>query len=254
MSESLEVFSRVEEWRLFKKNLKSSLGFVPTMGALHEGHMSLVKQSQQENDCTLVSIFINPTQFNNKKDLQNYPVTLEQDVCLLKQAKCDFLILPTFAEIYPDEYTFQINESKLSQFLCGKSRPGHFTGVLTVVMKLLQLAQAQKAYLGKKDYQQYLLVKKMAEAFFLTTKIVGSETVREKDGLAMSSRNLLLSPEQRAQAPLFYKILKESLNAEQAKAELEKNYFVVDYVEEEDGRRLGAVYLGDVRLIDNVEL
>ncbi|HAH05200.1 MAG TPA: pantoate--beta-alanine ligase [Elusimicrobia bacterium] len=247
----------ITAWRKLRnaRPLKGrSVGFVPTMGALHEGHLSLVERSRRENGATLVSIFVNPTQFNDKNDLKNYPRTLKEDSAKLEAAGADFLLVPSSRELYPDGYAYRVQEDRLSPLLCGASRPGHFAGVLTVVMKLLQAAEADRAYFGRKDYQQYLLIKGMAEAFFLKTRILSCPTVRESDGLAMSSRNLLLSPEQRALAPALARTLRTAKTAHAAARELRRLGFAPDYVEDRWGRRFAAARLGKVRLIDNVRL
>lgn len=248
------VVKNLSQWQSIRKTLPgdTTLGFVPTMGALHQGHLSLVKRALQENDKTVVSIFLNPTQFNDLKDLNGYPQTLKSDIDLLESAGIDFLLLPSFDEVYPDNYRYKIIESEFSQKLCGASRPGHFDGVLTIVMKLLNLVQAQHAYFGEKDYQQYLLIKDMAEAFFIPTHIVACATVREQDGLAYSSRNARLTRDERALAPHFHQTLSQDMSEDSLKAQLESNGFTIDYCETLNGRRYGAVFLGKVRLIDNV--
>ena len=231
-----------------------TLGFVPTMGALHEGHLSLVRRSRTENDLTLVSLFVNPTQFDDPTDLAKYPRTLESDLATLQAEGADFVFLPREVDLYTDRYRYRVTETDLSTVLEGAYRPGHFNGVLTVVLKLLQIASAERAYFGEKDWQQLALVRGMVEAFFVDTAIVACATVREIDGLAVSSRNRRLAPEDRAQAPRFYATLSSATSAEAAAAELRVSGFTVDYVQDHDGRRLGAVRLGDVRLIDNVLL
>ena len=249
-----KIFNDISQWQKCRKNIRGTVGFVPTMGALHAGHLSLVKQSLKDNDYTLVSIFVNPTQFDQTSDLENYPTLLENDLKLLQELGVNGVLIPTNEQVYPDKYTFKVTESNNSQILCGNSRPGHFNGVLTVVLKLLNIAQAQRAYFGRKDYQQYLLIKGMAAAFFIPTEIIACDIIRETDGLAMSSRNLRLSPNERKLAPQFFKTLKQSKPPEVLKAELQDKGFHVDYIQEHWGRRFGAVNLGDVRLIDNVEI
>jgi pantoate--beta-alanine ligase len=231
-----------------------TLGFVPTMGALHAGHVSLVDRSRAENDRTIVSIFVNPTQFDDPSDLARYPRLVDSDIEQLEGAHVDFVLLPDQSRLYRDNYRYRVSEVERSRELEGAHRPGHFDGVLTVVLKLLQIASADRAYFGEKDWQQLTLVRGMAEAFFVPTRIVACPTVREPDGLALSSRNRLLQPEERSQAPLFYKILTSAATANDARRELCAAGFAVDYVEDRDGRRLGAVRLGRVRLIDNVPL
>jgi pantoate--beta-alanine ligase len=163
-----------------------------------------------------------------------------------------FLLLPQFEELYADNFNFQIQENSLSKILCGFSRPGHFTGVLTVVMKLLNIAQAQNAYFGEKDFQQFVLVRELTNSFFLNTHIISCPIIREKDGLAMSSRNQLLTCAEREIAPRLYQILKKENSITQIKEELNRAGFRTDYVEEKWGRKLAAVFLGATRLIDNV--
>lgn len=245
----MKIFGTIEEWRNFRARMTEPLGFVPTMGALHAGHASLVGRSVAENPHTLVSIFVNPTQFNDPTDLHKYPRTLEADMALLEEQNTDYLLLPTTDMLYPDGYRYRVTENAFSTELCGRHRPGHFDGVLTVVLKLLQLAKARNAYFGEKDYQQLRLVRNMAEAFFLDTVIVSCPTLREPDGLAMSSRNRRLSTEERAKAPLLYQALLTN-----NRSLLEREGFAVDYLEEHDGRRYVAASLGSVRLIDNVEI
>jgi pantoate--beta-alanine ligase len=231
-----------------------TLGFVPTMGALHEGHLSLVRRSRAENARTLVSIFVNPTQFDDPADLAQYPRTLDGDLAALRAEGADFVILPHGAHLYPDGYRYRVTESGCSALLEGANRPGHFDGVLTVVLKLLQIAWAERAYFGEKDWQQLSLVRGMAEAFFLPTIIVACVTIRDADGLALSSRNGRLPTADRQRASQFYRVLCSSPTADAARRNLQASGFAVDYVEDHDGRRLGAVRLGEVRLIDNVPL
>lgn len=231
-------------------------GFVPTMGALHEGHLSLVARSMAENARTVASIFVNPAQFDDPDDLARYPRTLDADLAMLEAAGCDTVFLPRAGELYGDGYRYRVTENARSLELEGAARPGHFDGVLTVVLKLLLLVRPERAYFGEKDFQQLRLVDGMARAFFLDTEIVGCPTLREPDGLAMSSRNRLLAPAERAKAPAFHRVLAETFAAgspaREAESALEREGFGVDYVADRDGRRLGAVRIGKVRLIDNV--
>jgi pantoate--beta-alanine ligase len=253
----MKILKTVSELKLEIEQVNAmglSIGFVPTMGALHEGHFALIRQAREENEITVASIFVNPTQFNDKDDFEKYPNTLNSDVELLTEEKVNLLFLPNYNELYPDNYRYKVTENSFSNELCGASRPGHFDGVLTVVMKLLNLVEADRAYFGEKDFQQLELVKSMTEAFFMKTKVVPCPTVREADGLAMSSRNRRLSSTEREMAPFFSKLLREPLNNEETKRMLEEAGFKVDYVEERLGRKFGAVFLGDVRLIDNVEV
>jgi len=253
----MKTFTRVQAWRTARASLagkKSTLGFVPTMGALHKGHLSLVERSVKENDYTLVSLFVNPTQFNNKEDFEKYPNSLEEDLKLLDRAGVDFTLCPPAAEMYADDYRYKVTENQISRILCGAFRPGHFDGVLTVVMKLLGLAQAQRCYMGEKDYQQLMLIREMAENFFLPVEIIPCPTVREKSGLAMSSRNTRLSTEGRERAALIYKTLRAADNSVAAQDQLLDLGFKVEYVEEYWGRRFAAAWLENVRLIDNVQI
>jgi pantoate--beta-alanine ligase len=235
-----------------KSNKKKSKGFVPTMGALHDGHLSLVKKSNKNNDLTMVSIFVNPTQFDNSADLDKYPNTLEQDLKTLKKNAVDLVYLPNFEQMYADDYSYKLSETKLSKKYCGASRDGHFDGVLTIVMKLLNIVAADKAYFGKKDYQQLSLIKGMVKAFFMKVKIVSCPIIREQDGLAMSSRNLRLTKDQRLLAPKFNQILKLATSIEEKQKQLNSVGFRVDYIDVLDNRLLAAVFLGEIRLIDNV--
>lgn len=237
----MKVFHDIEQWRQHPKD--GTLGFVPTMGALHDGHLSLVHRSQQENQRTLVSIFINPTQFNDPKDFESYPQTLEADLALLN---VDYVLAPNAQQMYPNGYHYKVTEDEVSKILEGAHRPGHFDGMLTVVLKLLNLAQAQKAYFGEKDFQQLELIKGLKTEFFLDTEIIACPTIREADGLAMSSRNTRLKNREKARQ--FHQFLKHP----NARQELEKAGFEVDYVENWRGRTLGAVKLDNVRLIDNL--
>jgi len=252
-----KIIKTVTEWNdlYFEENLsQSQLGFVPTMGALHRGHAALIERSVSENRRTVVSIFVNPTQFNDPNDLKKYPKTFDQDFRMIEELKADYLFFPEYEELYAYKFTYQVHENSLSKILCGAFRSGHFDGVLTVVLKLLNIIKPGGAYFGEKDYQQYKLIKGMAEAFFLQTEIIPCPTVRDEDGLALSSRNLLLSHEERKFALNFPRLLKTNKSCDEIKLELEQLGFTVDYIEEYDGRRLGAVYAGKVRLIDNVKL
>jgi pantoate--beta-alanine ligase len=253
----MRAFETPSVWRserLAQIRAGRTLGFVPTMGALHEGHLSLVRRSRAENDLTLVSIFVNPTQFDDPLDLARYPRTLDEDLARLRTEGTDFALLPREADLYPDGYRYRITEMDFSKVLEGAYRPGHFDGVLTVVLRLLQIASAERAYFGEKDWQQMMLVRGMAEAFFLSTDIVACPIVREPDGLALSSRNRRLAVADRERAPRFYRALSSARTADEARRDVRAEGFDVDYVEDRDGRRLGAVRLGGIRLIDNVPL
>lgn len=248
----------VEQLRQFRQSVPGAVGFVPTMGALHEGHLSLVSESTSSCDCTVVSIYVNPAQFNNPQDLETYPDTLQSDLEKLLTLDVDAVFLPQYADLYPDDFAYELDEKVFSHELCGADRPGHFKGVLTVVMKLLNLVKPDKAFFGEKDFQQLTLVRGMAEAFFLDTKIVGCPTVREADGLAMSSRNLNLSARDREKAAEFNAILKSEGVDQEIGRKLCDAGFQVDYVKTIKQRRFGAVVMDPtgkpVRLIDNVTM
>ncbi len=247
----------VAEWRSLRAEHRAagrSVGFVPTMGALHDGHVSLFRAAREHHAVVLASIFVNPTQFDDSQDFEKYPRTLDTDCARMDAAGVDVAFVPAVATMYPNGTHYSVVENDLSRELCGAYRPGHFSGMLTVVLKLLQIADAEAAYFGEKDYQQLLLVRGLCEAFFLPTRIVGCPTVREPDGLAMSSRNARLTPSERALAPQFHRALVAAPTAAAAREQLRLAGFTVDYVEDREGRRFGAVRLGAVRLIDNVSL
>lgn len=247
----LNKWNTIRQSKLFKDK---TVGFVPTMGALHKGHIALIQKSIKQNDITVVTIFVNPTQFNKKEDLKKYPNRIEEDLKILNELKADFLLKPEFTDIYPDNYKYKVIESDFSKQLCGKFRPGHFDGVLTVVLKLLNIVKANRAYFGEKDYQQLELIKGMVKAFFIDTKIISQPTVRTTEGLALSSRNLRLSEEEKTLAIEFPKLLASSYSNDKVKSELKSKGFKVEYIEQINIRRFGAVYLGNVRLIDNVKI
>lgn len=259
------------------------IGYVPTMGALHKGHISLIEESKKNNPFTLASIFVNPVQFNDPKDYEKYPVTLENDILLLESAGCDLLFLPSVTEIYPDGIgqKKQYELGYLETVLEGKFRPGHFQGVCMVMERLLAIVKPHNLYLGRKDYQQCMVIKKLTELTGLE-KIVNTRicsTLREDDGLAMSSRNMRLNAEERNRASSIYKALttiKENIDAHDpetlennARQFLLQNGFRPDYVEIADASDLSlisswdgktkivaliAAFLNEVRLIDNMEL
>jgi pantoate--beta-alanine ligase len=249
------VFSTIDAWHGRRAELRAAgrtVGFVPTMGALHEGHAALLAAARRECDFVLASVFVNPTQFDDRRDFQTYPRTWEEDCALMDRERTDAVFAPDAASMYPGGERYTVEEHPFSQELCGAHRPGHFTGVLTVVMKLLNIAGANRAYFGEKDFQQLELIRGMCAAFFLETEIVACPTVREPDGLALSSRNRRLTPDERRLAPRFHEALATARTADDARGQLEKDGFSVDYVEDRNGRRFGAVRLGSTRLIDNV--
>lgn len=244
----LKDIGALRAWR----QAQTKVGLVPTMGALHAGHLSLVDKAKTHSEQVLVSIFVNPTQFDQAADLEKYPNTLDADLKKLEATGVDAVFLPDFDQLYPDDYRYQISENDFSMALCGAHRPGHFDGVLTVVMKLLQLSDANQAYFGEKDYQQLRLIRGMVKAFFLNVEIIACPIVREADGLAMSSRNLRLSKAQRATAPQLYQIIRSGLSIERMQNAIEKAGFELDYLTTQGDRLLVAASLGEIRLIDNV--
>jgi pantoate--beta-alanine ligase len=257
----------------------TTLAFVPTMGALHQGHISLLKKSKQLANLTVSSIFINPTQFNNPTDFKKYPVTTEEDILMLEKNSCDVLFLPGVKEIYPDGETNNnhIDLGYLETILEGEYRPGHFQGVCQVVARLLKIIEPDYLLLGQKDYQQCMVIKKLLEVLHSKVKLIICPTLRDNDGLALSSRNLRLTTDERKLAPEIYKtlsVIKNELstkNIEHLKQDaiqyLEQKGFKVDYVEiadaldlhsitEWNGRHpvviLAAAFVNDIRLIDNI--
>jgi len=258
------------------KGLK--VGFVPTMGALHKGHLSLVEQAGSSCDIVVVSIFVNPTQFNDKNDLANYPRTLETDMNLLSQVRCDYVFSPTVEEVYPVPDTRQFGFGPLETVMEGKFRPGHFNGVAQVVSRLFEIVTPDRAFFGLKDFQQLAVIKELVKQMNLPIIIVPCEIVREADGLAMSSRNMLLLPKYRECAPIIRKTLVEAAEMSSQKPVAEVKEFVirqinatqllqVEYFEIVDdttllpvaqwsapGTKVGciAVFAGKVRLIDNL--
>ena len=255
------------------------IGFVPTMGALHSGHLSLIEKSKENNALTVCSIFVNPTQFNDPKDFQKYPITIEKDIYLLEKDQTDILFLPPVTEIYPDgtknleHYDLGYLETKLE----GKYRPGHFQGVCQVMDRLLKIVNPEYLFMGLKDYQQCMVVKKLIEIMQFDIKFVACPTLREKDGLAMSSRNTRLNEEERKKASGIYEALnylKQNIKQgnlhsfiEDAKSILQKKDFIIDYIEIADANTLQitdswngsqkivaliAAYQHEIRLIDNM--
>ncbi len=277
----MELFKTIKglDEALEQDRLKGlSTGFVPTMGALHRGHLSLVDRAAKENDRVVVSIFVNPNQFNDPNDLKNYPRTLEADTDLLSALACDYLFSPDVSEIYPEPDTRKFDFGALETVMEGRFRPGHFNGVAQVVSRLFDIVKPDRAYFGLKDFQQLSIIKNMVAMLKFPVDIVACEIVREADGLAMSSRNLLLAPGHRAVAPQIYRILQEArseagyLGPEQviqrvigkinAIELLRVEYFeIVDETTlqavsnwEQSGVKVGciAVFAGSIRLIDNI--
>jgi len=277
----MKVIESVKEMQNISLDIKKSgksIGFVPTMGALHEGHISLVKTAHNENDIIITSIFVNPTQFGPNEDFSKYPRTFESDSRMLENEGNSFLFFPSAAEMYPLGYETFVEETSLPNHLCGITRPGHFKGVTTVVLKLFNITMPDSAYFGQKDYQQSIIIKKMVCDLNINVNIRVLPIIREMDGLAMSSRNKYLSPEERASASVLYKSIKSaktlfSGGERNAKTISENIIRIVtneapmsrfDYVrivdpaslEERQSVRKGdvitlAVYFGKTRLIDN---
>lgn len=277
------IFKKAGDLQFFLKDKANLTGFVPTMGALHSGHISLINTSKQVNSHTVCSIFVNPVQFNDPKDYEKYPVTIEKDIRMLEQAGCDVLFLPSVHEIYPQgtEQSLKYDLGYLETVLEGKYRPGHFQGVCMVMDRLLHIVTCRNLYIGQKDYQQCMVIKKLVELKNLQQSITVNicPTLREKDGLAMSSRNMRLNEDEREKAVAIYHALcylKKNCaagNLDQIKwhAEemLKQNGFNPDYIEIADAENLSAVnewngktktvaliaaFLNDVRLIDNMVL
>ncbi|MDX2346811.1 MAG: pantoate--beta-alanine ligase [Legionella sp.] len=253
----MQIFNQdISTWRAARAKLPehTPLGFVPTMGNLHAGHMALVTQSLHENQKTVVSLFVNPTQFNQSTDFEKYPRTLDDDIKMLEQAGVDYCLIPNPSDIYSDDYRYQVQENEQSLILEGEHRPGHFTGVLTILMKLFNLVKPTRVYMGEKDYQQLALTQGMIDAFFLDIELRACPTIREPSNLALSSRNNRLSPAGRKQADAFAQIFHAAASCEEAKAALEKLDIFIEYIEDYQGRRLAAVQIEGVRLIDNYYL
>lgn len=251
----MHVWNTVASWQHRRRTLDGgAIGFVPTMGALHLGHMSLIERCRRENEIAVASIFVNPAQFNDPRDLERYPRSLDADLAMLEVAGVDEVFAPPASELYPDGYRFRIEENCIARMMEGVHRPGFLQGVMTVVFKLLNLVRPARAYFGEKDYQQLKLISDMARDFFIPTAIIACSTVREDSGLAESSRNRLLSPAARDRAAVLFRSLATAPNAEQAREMLESNGFSVEYVEEHWNRRFVAACIDGVRLIDNVPL
>jgi len=270
---------------LFKDRLQSlkvqnkTIGFVATMGALHKGHLSLIDCAKNGNDVTAASIFVNPTQFNEREDFKKYPRNFDKDLDFLSKQGCDIAFTPSEEEMYPEPDNRQFDFGELQNVMEGAHRPGHFNGVTQIVSKLLEIIQPNKAYFGEKDFQQLAIIRELTKQLNLNTEIVGCPIIRETDGLAMSSRNKRLSPDERNNAALISKVLfrgkemagKKSVQnlKEWMKNQLNKNpYINVEYIEianennlqpiqswkdAENIRAFAAAWVGNVRLIDNVK-
>ncbi|MBE0651506.1 MAG: pantoate--beta-alanine ligase [Bacteroidales bacterium] len=279
----MRIFPLIKDLRAFLDEQKAGgkrVGFVPTMGALHEGHLSLMRQAKAENDLLVVSIFVNPIQFNNPEDLKKYPRDVEGDKKLLESVGCDALFLPSEDEMYPEPVTKVYDFGDLANVMEGVFRPGHFNGVAVVVHKLFDIVQPDRAYFGEKDFQQLAIIKKMVQMENIPVEIIPCPIMRESDGLAMSSRNVRLTPEQRKNAPFIYQTLREAQRRRKhlcAKPlqqmvinlfDANKN-FRLEYFEIVDDQNLQpiqnwnehvgtvacvAAWMGEVRLIDNIRI
>lgn len=260
------------------KQENKTVGLVPTMGALHAGHKSLVDRARKENDIVVVSVFVNPTQFNNKQDLATYPRTEERDCALLEAAGCDEVFMPAVEEVYPEPDNRQFDLGAVAEVMEGAHRPGHFNGVAQIVSKLFGFVEPDRAYFGEKDFQQIAVIRKMVQLEGFKLQIVACPIKREDDGLALSSRNVRLTAEQRQLAPNIYRVLKESCNFAKSHTVAETEKFVVDslnalpqmeveYYSIVDALTMQpvsdwadadsitgciTVYCGEVRLIDNI--
>jgi len=269
-------------WRSDKRHEAQTVAFVPTMGALHQGHLTLVKQAKEYADKVIVSIFVNPKQFGPNEDFAKYPRTIDADLKKLASLGVDAVFLPNAADIYPEDFQTKIHNEKMSQMLCGASRPGHFDGVLTIVMKLFNLVQPEYVLFGKKDYQQVKIIEQMVKDYSMNIKIITAETVRDDDGLALSSRNKFLSETERHVATLIFKALQKAKqvyeSGSRSKLQLEETFvkvfsesseLVLEYFEVRKQKSLEeiefdelaepmvllvAARLGTTRLIDNIEL
>jgi len=275
---SMKVIEKIDEMKRLRQQLAEPIGFVPTMGYFHEGHLSLVRQARAENPSVVVSIFVNPTQFGPQEDFTSYPRDSQRDLARLDKERTDIVFMPSVAEMYPPQFNSWVEIGEVSERLEGASRPGHFRGVTTVVAKLFNIIQPTKAYFGQKDAQQAIVIRKMVAELNMSLEIITLPTVREPDGLAMSSRNTYLNGEQRQAAVVLYQALclAQELyaggerNAERIRQEMttlikKQPLANIDYVSVADAKTLDeldtvnspalvslAVRVGKVRLIDNV--
>ncbi len=252
----MKVFKTAKEFKIsFEEfnSIKPTIGFVPTMGALHEGHLSLIKESKKNNDITVASIFINPTQFDKKEDLENYPRTLEDDLIALENANCDIVFVPSVRELYTksimaNSFYFDGLENKME----GSHRKGHFNGVGTIVKKLFEIVMPTNAYFGEKDFQQLQIIRKMAEKYHFPITIVGCPTYREKNGLAMSSRNKLLSKEEKKSASIIYQTLNDVIKKKNSKSVREIKEWVSKQFKKQPHFDLEYFTIADEKTLKNV--
>ena len=276
----MKVIATVAEFKEARRRLKGTVGFVPTMGYLHEGHLFLARRAKAENDVSVVSIFVNPTQFGPKEDFARYPRDPDRDLALLEKERTDFVLMPPVEEMYPPGTSTWVDVENVTKTLEGAARPGHFRGVSTVVAKLFNIVEPTKAYFGQKDAQQVVVIQKMVVDLNMNLEVVVVPTQREPDGLAMSSRNVYLNPQERQAAVVLWKSMnlaqglwqKGERNAEKIRQEMvtlikKEPLARIDYVSIADPRTLEelarikglalvsmAVYMGKTRLIDNMTL
>jgi len=252
----MEVFTKIADTKKTLHEHRSqgrSIGFVPTMGTLHGGHISLVDQAVKENDIVIVSIFVNPTQFNDKTDLKNYPRTPENDIALLKKSGVHYIFMPTEHEIYPVPDTRVFDFGLLDKVMEGEHRPGHFNGVAQVVSKLFDIVEPHRAYFGQKDFQQLAIVCHLVKMLHMKVEIISCPIVRESDGLAMSSRNLLLEPTIRESAPQIFKTLSLARNKVNELSVKELIYWVVTSINENPNLSVEYFSLADSKTLQPVE-
>ena len=251
----MKVFSKIVDLQnaLFdERKAGKSVGLVPTMGALHEGHASLVRRSVKDNDVTVVSVFVNPTQFNDKNDLKNYPRDLDADCRLLDECKADYVFAPEVEDMYPVPDTRQFEYPPVSTVMEGAHRPGHFNGVCQVVSRLFYIVRPDRAYFGEKDWQQIAVVKAMVRHLHLPVQIVECPIVREADGLARSSRNTLLAPDERAIAPAIFKALKESVEYAKSHTLKQTHDKVVSDIDSVEGLRVEYFSIVDGNTLQDI--
>ena len=252
----MKVFTKIASLQnaLFDERKQGrSIGLVPTMGALHEGHASLVRRSVEENDITVVSVFVNPTQFNDQNDLKNYPRDLDADCRLLEECHADYVLAPSVEEMYPTPDTRRFEYPPVSTVMEGAHRPGHFNGVCQVVSRLFYIVCPDRAYFGEKDWQQIAVVKAMVRHLGLGVRIVECPIVREADGLAKSSRNTLLTPDERAIAPAIYKALSESIGYAKTHTLQETHDHVVDMINAVEGLKVEYFAIVDGNTLQDID-
>ncbi len=279
----MQILNSIKEMRFIREDLSGKIGFVPTMGALHEGHLSLIRAAKKVCDTVIVSIFVNPTQFGPNEDFDKYPRKEKEDALLCEQAGADFVFLPSKNEVYPENPFVSLSVNKYTDILCGAKRPGHFNGVVQIVGILFNIVAPHKAFFGQKDFQQLFILKKYSEVYHYPVEIVACPTVRESDGLAMSSRNAYLSIEERINALVITKTFNKIIEIVKDKKAQNRTDFLeslaiktiteelpeikVDYLEirnqktlekdefiNQESRIFAAIFMGKTRLIDNMEI